>query len=110
MKYLRSQGKPKKPTLQALNSILKRKRVRWIISNLQKPEPRIPPGEDEHSFKRNQKMLLSEEKKLNPNIQTIAVLMERTFAFRRREIMNSLLPIKEVLQRYPSLRKFEQVT
>lgn len=44
-------------------------------------EPPLPPEEDEASYARNNKLLLSEEKKTNPNKSTIGILMERTYAF-----------------------------
>lgn len=72
-------------------------------------EPSIPAGEDEHSYKRNQKLLLSEERKLNPNKQMVCVLMGRTFAFRRRDLLKNPYPITEVLKMYPSLRRIDQV-
>ena len=41
-------------------------------------------------------MLLMEEKKINPSTRTISVLMARTFAFRRREILKNPKPLKDM--------------
>ena len=72
-------------------------------------EPPVPPGEDDASYSRNQKLLLSQERKSNPNKQTISILMDRTFAFRRRDILRTSVPVGDILQQYPSLKRLDQV-
>ena len=54
-------------------------------------------------------MLLMEEKKINPSTRTISVLMARTFAFRRREILKNPKPLKDILNLFPSLKRLDQV-
>lgn len=66
-------------------------------------------GEDEASNNRNKKMLIMEEKKLNPCKRTIEVLMTRTFAFRRRDILSTPKALDEVLKEFPSLKRLDQV-
>ena len=111
MKYLRSFGKPKKvldsEELDIEPPTKKRKEFKQFPQTY--AEPSIPAGEDEDSYRRNQKMLLSEERKINPNKKTISVLMDRTYAFRRHSMLGSPKPLKEVLKIYPSLRRLEQV-
>lgn len=72
-------------------------------------EPVLPVGEDDISYKRNQRLLLSEEKNLNPNRKTVSVLMDRTFPFRRQDLLKNSYPIIEVLKKFPSLRRKDQV-
>ena len=72
MKYLRAQGKPKKKVLRdEENSGVppgsKRMKTQFKQFPQMFSEPEIPPGEDEASNIRNQKMLLVEERKLNAN-------------------------------------------
>ena len=111
MKYLRFYGKPKKacsdtseedpPPKKAKTEFKQYPQVSKVLS--------IPPGKDDTSNSRNQKLLISEEKKINPNKHTISVLMDRTFVFRRLDITNNPSPVKEVLKLYPSLGKLYQV-
>ena len=54
-------------------------------------------------------MLLMEEIKVVPNIRTISLLMTRTFAFRRRDILQALKPLKDVLKIFRSLIRLDQV-
>ena len=111
MKYLRSSGKPKKCIRDCAEEepAPKKERKEFFQYPTVAQVPPIPVGEDEHSNKRNQKMLLSEEKKINPNKQTISILMERTFAFRRKDLTDCAYPIAEILKIYPSLRRIDQV-
>ena len=114
MKYLRSSGGSNRgPALKKDSSVdgepPPEKKRKQFVQSPAASEPLIPEGEDEHSNARNLKMLQSEEKKINPNRQTIRVLMERTFAFRRLDILRQPCSIQEVLKKYPSLRRIEQV-
>lgn len=63
-----------------------------------------PPGEDEESFKRHQKFLQMEVKKVNPNQNVIDDLMERIFTFRRQDIIQKAVSVTETLKTYPSLK------
>ena len=71
--------------------------------------PAIPPGEDEASCARHIKLLQLEHQKPSPDKHVVATLMSRTFAFRRREIIEQPKPIPQILKTYPSLKKAEQV-
>lgn len=112
MKYWRNYGKSKKVSSDVSEMEPAPKKIKTEF----KQYPQIshvlsvPPGEDDTSHSRNQKLLLSEQKKINPNKHTISVLMDRTFSFRRRDITNNPAPIKEVLKLWPSLGKLNQVS
>ena len=111
LKYLRNQGRPKKRVSDQNESNSKPKRQKQEFKQYPQlmEEPPIPPDEDESSFQRNNKLLMSQEKKTNPNPQIINVLMRRTFPFRRRSILRSTLPVNEILKAHPSLRRIDQV-
>lgn len=83
MKYLRNSGKLKKnnpkPDISNAEPTPKRTNKEFKRYPHISTVPSIPAGEDGTSYQRNQKLLLSEEKKLNPNKNTVDVLMERTF-------------------------------
>ena len=106
MKYFRNAGKPKKvKSALETESIsdgppTKKARVEFKQFPQIQSEPVIPTGEDDSSYLRNHKMLLLEEKKLNPNKKIVSVLMARTFAFRRQEIMKSSKAVPEILKMY----------
>ena len=110
MKFLRSPSHKSKRESSTDDGepVAKRQRKQFVQFPAFK-EPSIPAGEDEHSYKRNQKMLLSQERKLNPDKHTVSVLMQRTFAFRRRDLLKNSYPITEVLKMYPSLMRIDQV-
>ena len=86
----------KKPKLPGVDSVM----------NL----PTIPPGEDVTSFQRHNKVLLIESKKAHPNMLVVGDLMERTFAMRRRDILESSYDINTILSKYPFLQNGEQVS
>lgn len=116
MKYLRNNGKikPKKePVAGDLEDQPVPKRPKLEFKQVQFPlvhhPPSIPAGEDSSSNSRNQKLLIMEDKKINTNKHKISVLMVRTFAFRRADIMKNSQPIKDVLKVYPSLRRVNEV-
>ena len=72
--------------------------------------PPIPTGEDRVSFERHNKVLLSESKKARPNMQIVCSLMQRTYAFRRGEIISTAAHVIQHLNRYPFLRNADQVS
>ena len=115
MKYLRSSGKPKPRIINSTNTdessepVAKKPRKEFKQFPQVFKELSIPPGEDEASNSRNKKVLSLEEKKSHPNKSTISVLMDRTFTFRRQDLMKSVRPVKEILATYPSLKCLEQV-
>ena len=117
MKYLRSSGKPKPRSKNPTNAseessepVAKKPRKEFKQFPQVFMELSIPPGEDEASNTRNQKVLVNEEKKAHPNKSTISVLMDRTFAFRRQDLMKFVRPVKEILASFPSLKRLEQVS
>ncbi len=71
--------------------------------------PEIPPGEDETSFKRHNKLLSIEYKKSKPNMAVVTSLMERTYAYRRIDILENSTDINEILSKYPFLQNLDQV-
>ncbi len=113
MKYLRNAGKLKRSRCDAEECNSRddneqpQKKVRKEYKQFPQmtSEPPIPPGEDEASNNRHQRMLLMEEKKVAPNIRTISLLMTRTVAFRRRDILQEPKPLKDILKVFPSLKR-----
>ena len=77
------------------------------LDSIMKP-PSIPAGEDTHSFKRH-KVLLLESKKTHPSMRIVGDLMERTFAFRRNDILTNSYDISSIMSKYPFLQNTEQV-
>ena len=113
MKYLRN-AKPKntKTELGENQGEPKTKKQRVEPKHLpRKPTeiPEIPIGEDLESCERNIKFLQKEEKKKVVNQCIIENLMQRTFAFRRKEIIDTPTAIVNIIRRYPSLRRPQQV-
>jgi len=72
--------------------------------------PTIPPSEDEASCVRHKKLLQLEYQKISPDKHTITTLMDRTYPFRRQDILECPKPIQEILKVYPPLKKIDQVT
>lgn len=72
--------------------------------------PAIPAGEDQTSFKRHNQILVAESKKAKPNMQVVGSLMERTYAFRRGDIISSPSDVMHHLAQYPFLQNVEQVS
>lgn len=72
--------------------------------------PAIPAGEDHTSFKRHNQILVAESKKAKPNMQVVGSLMERTYAFRRGDIISSPSDVVNNLAQYPFLQNVEQVS
>lgn len=64
--------------------------------------PDYPPGETKESLEEERKALLLEVKKKN-NDQLIKRKMEKTFAYRRQEIIKGMPFIAEVKNRWPAL-------
>lgn len=71
--------------------------------------PPVPPGEDDTSCKRHNQVLLAESKKAKPNMQVVNSLMERTYAFRRRDVMSSEADVTQLLAKYPFMQNADQV-
>ena len=67
-------------------------------------------GEDEVSFKRHNKILVSEKAKVNPNMMIVNELMDKTFYMRREDITNNPCVVSTLLSKYPFLSVENQVT
>ncbi len=109
MKYLRSTGRPSNKRMLENGSLTAQKKRKEYRAFPAATTPTIPDNEDEHSNARNYKLMLSESKKNNPNTRTIKILMERTFPFRRQDILNSEFSLNGVLQKYPPLQVIDEV-
>ena len=71
--------------------------------------PTIPISEDEAACVKHIKFLQLEYQKASPNKHTINSLMDRTYPFRRQEILKCPKPIQQILKVYPPLKKIDQV-
>ena len=60
-------------------------------------------GEDETSFQRHNKILIAEKSKSHSNSVLVAKLLDKTFYFRRSDILNNLRDVTAILQKYPFL-------
>ena len=71
--------------------------------------PDVPEGEDALSFERHNRVLQSEWTKSSRNAVTIEQLMERTFAMRRRDILEASTDVQTTFKKYPFLQDPNQV-
>ena len=78
------------------------------------PAARIAPlltdSEDEASQQRHKKKLKDEMKRVSPNRQIVRELMKRTFPVRRREVLDGIGTVQEILSYYPALKSPEEVS
>lgn len=76
------------------------------------PELRPPADYDDSSatYEMNLRMLQVEERKPNPNREMVMSLMEKTFFIRRRNILKALTSVSSLLETFPSLRNYIQVS
>lgn len=65
--------------------------------------------EDEITHERNMKLLGEELQKDRPLSTNLKELMSRTFLNRREWILNSELPVAEIVEQYPCLSKISYV-
>lgn len=72
--------------------------------------PNYPAGEDECSMESKRLQLVEEMKKCHPSSTLISQNMDSTFSLRRKEIVEIESPVKETLQRWPSLFTERQVS
>ena len=66
--------------------------------------------EDDVSFNRHVKVLQQECKKGRPNQQVLNELMTATFKRRHKEILDHVEHVSTLLQRYPALQSFDEVS
>ena len=71
--------------------------------------PDIPKGEDDVSFERHNRILCTEWSKTNRNAMLIKELMDRTFAMRRREIVDNPCDVQSLFKKFPFLQQSDQV-
>ena len=71
--------------------------------------PDMPTGEDEVSFERHNRVLQAEWKKSTRNAMVVEELMTRTFAFRRKKIVEHPSDVQMLLSTFPFLQQPEQV-
>ena len=71
--------------------------------------PDVPEGEDAVSFERHNRIHQSEWTKSSRNAVTIEQLMERTFAMRRRDILEASTDVQTTFKKYPFLQDPNQV-
>ena len=111
MKYLRgTSGRPRKqPSESASTSTSKPKPKEPHIFPASPAVPMIPEGEDRQSHDRHLRILKAECGKLHQNSSSIQQLMERTFAFRRSDVLTNSVFTAELLKRYPPLKTFKGV-
>ena len=74
------------------------------------PSIKAEPGEDNFSFKQQQKRLKSEHEKRQPNEALVDDLMTRSFGMRRADIIeNGYVGVAELFKEYPFLQNVFQV-
>ena len=73
------------------------------------PEQSAPAAEDEASHLKHVKKLQLEERKVSPDRNVVADLMNRTFHLRRCEILKQPQLIQQLLKTYPSMKRCDQV-
>ncbi|KAL1269169.1 hypothetical protein QQF64_031458 [Cirrhinus molitorella] len=71
--------------------------------------PNCPDDEDDCSMESKRLQLVEEIKKSHPSSTLISQHMDSTFSLRRKEIVEKEPPVKETLQRWPSLFTERQI-
>ena len=72
-------------------------------------EPRLLPGEDSVSCGRHNRVLLVEFNKTRRNKEVVSDLMDKTFALRRKEILDKSPDLDSLFKEYPFLQDGDQV-
>ena len=112
MKYLRgTSGRPRKHGLESTSagSSPSSSRKEPQLFPATPSMPMIPEGEDRQSHDRHLRILKVECGKVHQNSYNIQQLMERTFAFRRSDVVSNSVLTADLLKRYPPLRTFKGV-
>ena len=86
-KERRRTKKPRTPKAESTEVLLSLQPKKGPATN-KLEVPAIPPGEDNTSFERHNRILKLEYAKANPNVATVKELMKTTFAMRRRDILS----------------------
>ncbi len=72
--------------------------------------PDRPDGEDNATIARHQEAMKSESKKLRQDLAKVRLLMDLTFADRRKRIVTDLCRIKDLQLEYPCLFHEDEVS
>lgn len=109
MKYIRNvKPRHKRPSIDAAPAPPS-KRPKENYSKKYSLFPVIPPGEDEAASLRHIKKLQLEYQKTSPDKHVVAMLMSRTYPFRRKKILEEQNALSQILKVYPPLKKSEEV-
>ena len=84
-------------------------KVKRLQMPVTSPAPIPGVGEDEASHKRHVTLLKAECKKSNPNRYSCRELMQRTFSFRRKELLENPISVDNLLSTYPALKYPDEV-
>jgi len=110
MKYIRNvKPRHKRPPTDAVPTPPAKRRPKENYTKKYALFPVIPPGEDEAAYLRHIKKLQLEYQKASPDKHVAAVLMSRTYPFRRKKILEEENAVSEILKLYPPLKKSEEV-
>ena len=71
--------------------------------------PDVPEGEDSTSYERHNHVLVAEWKKTSRNAMVVDELMSKTFAFRRRAILDDGCDVTALFTKFPFLQDPNQV-
>ena len=96
---------------QAYKGPASRKRSSFVFTP--RPPELRPPADYNDSlatYEMNLRMLQVEERKPNPNRETVMSLMEKTFFIRRQNILKAPTSVSSLLETFPSLRNYIQVS
>ena len=109
MKYIRNvKPRHKRPSIDAAPAPPS-KRPKENYTKKYSLFPVIPPGEDEAASLRHIKKLQLEYQKTSPDKHVVAMLMSRTYPFRRKKILEEQSALSQILKVYPPLKKSEEV-
>ena len=109
MKYIRNvKPRHKRPSIDAA-PVPPSKQPKENYSKKYYLFPAIPPGEDEAASLRHIKKLQLEYQKASPDKHVVAMLMSRTYPFRRKKILEEQSAMSQILKVYPPLKKSEEV-
>ena len=66
-------------------------------------------SDDDAAHKKRIKILKNENKKLIPDRQVVSELMEKTYTYRRRQILEEPVMVANLLDTFPFLSEIDQV-
>ncbi|XP_059180231.1 sterile alpha motif domain-containing protein 3-like [Centropristis striata] len=85
-------------------------------SNIKRPKraevnflPNFPQGEDPSSLEHLRQVIVEEVKKTERNLPLISKMMQTTFALRRKTIVMSCPPVKQLMDLWPALQMQSEV-